>query len=150
MPQVERADGSWLTDTSAIIARYEAEHPSPALTPVNPAANFISLLLEDFFDEWLWRPALYYRWAFDDDARLMSAQLARTMMRDVPAPFWARRQLILARQRRVYLARDGVTATNRTAIEALYLNVIEALEPVLARESLNKSEDSRLLRSSPW
>jgi glutathione S-transferase len=132
MPQVERADGSWLTDTSAIIAQYESEQPSPSLRPVSAAARFISLLLEDFFDEWLWRPALYYRWAFDDDARLMSAQLARTMLRDVPAPSWFRRRLILARQRRVYLSGDGVTSANRAAIEALYVSVIEALEPVLA------------------
>lgn len=132
MPQVERADGTWLTDTTAIIARYEAEHPAPALRPSSPAARFISLLLEDFFDEWLWRPALYYRWAFEDDARLMSAQLARTMLADVPAPFGLRRRLILARQRRVYLSGDGVTAANRAAIEALYLNVVAALEPVFA------------------
>jgi glutathione S-transferase len=132
MPQVERADGSWLTDTSAIIAHYESEQPSPSIRPVSAAARFISLLLEDFFDEWLWRPALYYRWAFDDDARLMSAQLARTMLRDVPAPLWFRRRLILARQRRVYLNGDGVTSANRAAIEALYISVIEALEPVLA------------------
>ena len=34
----------------------------------------------DAFDEWLWRPALYYRWAFADDARLMSARLAGGML----------------------------------------------------------------------
>ena len=36
---------------------------------------FASLLLEDFGDEWLWRPALFYRWWFDEDARL-ARQLA--------------------------------------------------------------------------
>jgi len=132
MPQVECSDGAWLTDTTAIIAHFEETLPSPRLHPVSPRARFISLLLEDMFDEWLWRPALYYRWAFDDDARLMSTQIARSMLRDVPVPLWLRRRLILARQRQVYLAEDGVTSATRGAVEALYTRMLALLEPIFA------------------
>lgn len=130
MPQIETADGRWLTDTTAIMDHFEKVLPSPAIRPSTPAIAFASLLLEDLFDEWLWRPALYYRWAFDEDSRLMSAQIARTMMRDVPAPFWLRRRLILARQRNVYIRDDGVTPETSRQIEALYLDTLDALEPI--------------------
>ena len=132
MPQVETPDGDWLTDTTDIIAHFEAKLPAPGLRPTDPVAAFLSLLLEDTFDEWLWRPALYYRWAFAEDARLMSSQLARTMLRDAPGPFFLRRQVILRRQRRVFLKQDGVTRTTAPQIEDLYLRTLAMLEPILA------------------
>lgn len=135
MPQIETADGRWLTDTTVIMDHFEQVQPSPSIRPSSPAIAFASLLLEDLFDEWLWRPALYYRWAFEDDSRLMSAQLARTMMRDVPAPFWLRRRLILARQRNVYIRDDGVTPETSRQIEALYLDTLDALEPIFRARS---------------
>ena len=133
MPQVEGPDGTWQTDTTAILARFEAQQPEPRLQPEEPVAGFLSLLLEDLFDEWLWRPALYYRWAFAEDRALMSAQIARTLLRDVPAPFWLRRRFILERQRWVYLRRDGVTRETAPRIEALYRRTIGALEAIFAR-----------------
>lgn len=133
MPQVETPDGAWLTDTTAIIRRFENADIGPRLRPTSPTAAFLSLLLEDAFDEWLWRPALYYRWAFAEDARLMSRQIARTLLRDVPGPLWVRDLAIRARQRREFLTRDGVTAKTAPAIAGLYLEVLAALEPLLAR-----------------
>jgi len=132
MPQVEMPDGTWLTDTTLIIQHIERTQPEPAITPRDPVARFVSILLEDFGDEALWRPALYYRWAFANDARLMSARLARGMMRDVPLPFFLRRQMILRRQQLVYLRRDGVTAHTRSAIEQLYMATLQAMELALA------------------
>lgn len=132
MPQIEMADGTWRTDTTAIMADFERRFPEPALSPSDPLTRFFSLLLEDYGDEWLWRPALHYRWSFDEDMTLMSAQIARTMLRDVKLPFWARRQFILRRQRRVYLAQDGVTKETIPQIEALYLGTLDAMEAVLA------------------
>lgn len=132
MPALELADGRWLTDTPRIIDALEAAHPKPRLTPADPVARFLAELLEAYGDEHLWRPALYYRWAFADDARLMSARLARGMLRDVPLPFALRRLLILARQRRAYLAGDGVTRATAPAIEGLYRDTLAALETALA------------------
>lgn len=133
MPQIEMPDGRWLTDTTAIIARFEASGEGPSMSPADPAAKFVSLLLEDYGDEWLWRPALHYRWSFDEDMTLMSSQIARTMMRDLKLPFWMKRQAILRRQRKVYLAEDGVTKETATQIEELYLDTLDAMEAVLAQ-----------------
>ncbi len=133
MPQVERPDKTWETDTTAIIARNEDRREEPRLRPEAPVAAFLSRLLEDTFDEWLWRPALYYRWAFAEDRTLLSAQLARTLLRDVPAPFWLRRRSILTRQRWVFLRQDGVTRATAPQVEALYHRTLDALEPIFSR-----------------
>jgi len=131
MPQIECPDGTWLTDTTLIIRHFEATIPEPAISPRDPVTRFIAQLIEDFGDESLWRPALYYRWAFADDARLMSGRLARGMLRDVPLPFALRRQLILRRQQGVYLRKDGVAPATRHAIERLYFESLAAMEAVL-------------------
>lgn len=131
MPQVECPDGTWFTDTTLIIQHFEKALPTPAIAPRDPAIRFVSQFIEDFGDESLWRPALYYRWAFSDDARLMSGRLARGMLRDVKLPFAARRQLILRRQQGVYLRKDGVTRATRHAIEHLYFDALTAMEAAL-------------------
>lgn len=132
MPQIELPGGGWLTDTSPTIAWIEANHPEPRITPAVPLLRFVSRLIEDFGDEALWRPALYYRWAKADDARLLGGRLAAGMLRDVPLPLAARRALITWRQRRHYLRDEGVTRANRAAIEALYLDTLAVLEAIFA------------------
>ena len=132
MPQIELGDGHWLTDTTPSIAWIEAQFPEPRIAPAAVLPGFVSRLIEDFGDEALWRPALYYRWAKPDDARLMSRRIAAGMMRDIKLPLALRRQIILRRQRRHYLRGEGVTAANSAAVEALYLDTLAALDPVLA------------------
>ncbi len=134
MPQVEAPDGTWLTDTTPIIARFEDETDRTgvglSLRPSGALARVCSIILEDLFDEWLWRPALYYRWAFPDDNRLMSAHIARGFLRDWRLPFWIRRRFILMRQRREFLSGDGVTRKTAPQVEALYGDVLDILEPI--------------------
>lgn len=130
MPQLLSAQGAWLTDTTAIIAHFEGQGAEPKLSSITATGNFFSLLLEDAFDEWLWRPALYYRWAFEEDSRLMGRQIARTLLRDLAAPLWLRSFWITQRQKREYLKSDGVTRENGPAIERHYLSLLDMLEPV--------------------
>ena len=132
MPALRTPAGEWLTDTTAILRRLEAETHGPALQPEAPLAAFLSLFLEDAFDEWLWRPALYYRWAFADDARLMSRRIAATLMRDLPLPLPVKAEVIRRRQQRVYLRQDGITGATAPSVARLYPEVLDLLEPVLA------------------
>ena len=71
VPQVECADGSWLVDTTLIIEHLERVRPEPAITPRDPAVAFVSRLIEDYADEWLWRPAMHYRWSFPETCVLV-------------------------------------------------------------------------------
>jgi glutathione S-transferase len=134
MPQLELPDGRWLTDSTAIIEQLEREFSAPTIYPSDPATCFIADLLEDFADEWLWRPAMYYRWAFAEDARQLSERLARGLMRDVPLPLSARRWLIKHRQRALFLKGDGITRYTAPVVEALYLQVLAALECALDKQ----------------
>lgn len=133
MPQVEWEHGQWLSDTTLIIDFLEIHHPETSIMPTSPAMKFVAQLLEDFGDEWLWRPALYYRWAHAADARLMSHRLAKGMMRDVPLPFFMRRWVILNRQRFQFLWRDGIRPGTAKRVEAHYLETLDALEAVLKK-----------------
>ncbi len=134
MPQVECPDGAWLTDSTEILQYLEAHAPGPDLTPPDPVARFMALLLEDVGDETLWRPALYYRWAFDTDATLLSGRIAAEMLRDVPLPRFMRRWFILRRQRQVYMDQDGVTRDTAPAVERLYHDTLAALENALTEQ----------------
>lgn len=133
MPAIELADGRWMTDTTAIIDWIEARRTEPEVTPRDPALRFFSLLLEDYADEWLWRPALHYRWSFQPDTALMGRRIAGEMMRDVPGPLALRTAVIIARQQRKYVRGDGITPATRGAVEGLYLRTLAALETILAR-----------------
>ncbi|MFN7504218.1 MAG: glutathione S-transferase family protein, partial [Limnobacter sp.] len=134
MPQVEWFDGQWLSDTTLIIEFLEKLTSSTSVMPEHPTLRFLAQLLEDFGDEWLWRPALYYRWANPQDARLMSHRLADGMMRDVPLPFFMRRWVILNRQRLHFLWLDGVRKHTAKRVEAHYLETLDALETVLLKQ----------------
>jgi len=129
VPQVECPDGSWLIDTTLILSHLEATRPEPALSPHAPALKFISLLLEDFADEWLWRPAMHYRWSYPENARLMSAWLAEHVDRRVPQ--FLKRRFWYSRQLGTFVVGDGVTDQTRAAVESAYLDTLAALEPIL-------------------
>ena len=66
-PTVRLADGRWMSDTTPMIAWLERQHPERPVIPEDPVQRYVALLIEDFADEWLWRPAMYYRWSHGDD-----------------------------------------------------------------------------------
>jgi len=129
VPQVECPDGSWLVDTTLIIEYFERVRPEPAVAPRDPAVAFVSRLIEDYADEWLWRPAMHYRWSFPETARLMSAWLAEHLA-DRRAPQWVKRWYWRRRQQRIFVEGDGVTDETRSAVEGAYLETLATLETV--------------------
>jgi len=132
IPQVECPDGSWLVDTTLIIEYLERVRPEPAVTPRDPAVAFVGRLLEDYADEWLWRPAMHYRWSFPETARLMGAWLAEHLG-ERPVPKWMKRRFWQRRQYRTFVRGDGVSESTRAAVEGFYLDTLAMLEPVFAR-----------------
>ena len=64
IPQIECSDGTWLVDSTLIIDYFERVRPEPPVVPENAAVAYIDELLEDYADEWLWRPAMHYRWSY--------------------------------------------------------------------------------------
>jgi glutathione S-transferase len=132
MPAVELPDGRWLTDTTPTIAWLETQHGGPAVIPPEPVQGFFAGLLEDFADEWLWRPALHYRWSYRGDALLLSRRIVDEMMPRVPLPGAVKRWGIRLRQRTRYVRGDGITPATRAHVEGVYLRTLDALGAVFA------------------
>jgi glutathione S-transferase len=132
MPAIELPDGRWITDTTPIIDWLETQHSEPAVVPLDPVQGFVSRLLEDYADEWLWRPALHYRWSYRGDALLLSRKIVDEMFGDVPLPGALKRLVIRLRQRHRYVRGDGVTDRTRSHVERVYLTSLAQLEAILA------------------
>ncbi|CAK9030313.1 Hypothetical protein SCF082_LOCUS19172, partial [Durusdinium trenchii] len=130
---LDRSTGKYYRDTTSIIELFESRpaeflEPSSARRPVmpsNPEANFISQLLEDYFDEWMWTPALYYRW----EPRLDAGNLARRFikhdfMRDmlVPMPDPVAELVVIDRQHEEYVRAGGGVrdAAGKAMMEDIY------------------------------
>jgi len=132
MPAVELPDGRWITDTTPIIDWFETQWPEPAVVPTDPLQAFVSRLLEDYADEWLWRPALHYRWSHRADALLLSRKIVDEMFMDIPLPRALKRLAIRLRQQHRYVRGDGVTDRTRSHVESVYLKTLAHLEGILA------------------
>jgi glutathione S-transferase len=134
-PLVECPDGTWLCDTTPIIQAFENGTPETPIRPRDPLVAFCSYFLEDSFDEWLWAPALYYRWAFDMDERRRSDEFTYTIAaRGLPLPRFMLRWVIKSRQTGVHLKRNGlVSDRHNRQIEQLYIDLLDLLQPILKK-----------------
>jgi glutathione S-transferase len=130
MPTLQLADGRWMTDSTKIIQWFEAAVPEPPLLPPDPLQAFICLLLEDYADEWLWRPAMHYRWHYPEGAGLQSRHLIDENTAGIPLPAFVLRWNLRRRQRSGYTTGDGITAENVPGVEAIFLRTLEQLEAI--------------------
>lgn len=131
LPTVELPGGRWMTDTTPMIGWLEQQHPTPPAIPPDPVQALFALLIEDFGDEWLWRPAMHYRWNNAADRELASRMLATELVR-LPLPLPLRRRWIAWRQTRLFVRGDGVERATRPHMDAAYTRVLDRLEPVLS------------------
>jgi glutathione S-transferase len=130
MPAVELADGRWMSDSTPIIQWFESALPTPAVIPEDPLQRFFSLLLEDYADEWLWRPGMHFRWHYHQGAHFASRHLASEIAAGMPLPFWVKKRIIIRRQRGGYTSGDGITPDQVPGVEAIYRRSLEQLEAI--------------------
>ena len=132
MPALQLEDGRWLTDSTLILQWLDQAYPAYPLLPQDPVLRFVSLLLEDYADEWLWRPAMYFRWHYAPDAARLSRHISEELLSDMPGPLWLKQFFVRQRQRRLFTVGDGVSAHTQAHVEGIYLNALAALEAMLA------------------
>ncbi len=132
VPVVELADGRRMTDTTPILAWLEKRFPDPPVIPADPLQAFVSQLIEDYADEWLWRPAMHYRWSYRQDAMHVSRRLAEGPGSANPLPAFVLRPLVRLRQRTLFVRRDGVTRETWDHVEETYRTALRQLEAILA------------------
>ncbi len=82
VPLVVTLKNEGIQDSTPIIERLESEYPEPSIHPSDPAAAFISVLIEEFADEWGNKWMFHYRWAREVDQLSAAGRLARMMMPD--------------------------------------------------------------------
>ena len=132
MPAVALADGRWMTDSTPMIAWLEEQFPEPAVIPVDPVQRFFSLLLEDYAEEWLWRPAMHYRWSYRRDALQLSRTIADEMLTSFRVPGALKRAGVRRRQIGGWAKGDGVTDETWDHIEGCYTGALSRLSTILA------------------
>ena len=133
MPALQLEDGRWLTDSTLILQWLDQAYPAYPLLPQDPVLRFVSLLLEDYADEWLWRPAMHYRWHYAPDAARLSRHISEELLSDMPGPLWLKQFFVRQRQRRLFTVGDGVSAHTQAHVEGIYLNALAALEAMLVK-----------------
>lgn len=133
MPAIQLADGRWLTDTTKIIDWYEGQLGGHPLVPDDPVQAFVCHLLEDWADEWWWRPAMHYRWHYSEGARFASWHLASELTTSVRLPVWLKSKYFMVRQRRGYTVGDGLTKENIAAVEAGVRRFFQQLQAIFSK-----------------
>jgi glutathione S-transferase len=131
VPGMQLADGRWLTDTTPIIAWLDEQYPEPAVLPAEPLVAFFSRLVEDYADEWLWRPAMHYRWDYSQDAQHLSRVLADELGGELKLPGFIKRHFIRSRQRGLFTKGDGVTRANWDHVEKIYFDSLTHMSAIL-------------------
>ena len=133
VPVIECADGSFMRDSTAMIEWFEQQYGVGSVLPDAPESAFYCRLLEDYADEGLWRPALYFRWAFDKDAELYSRRFTEDFLSYPLTPAAVLRATVRDRQRRVYLRGEGITPENRADVDRHYTDELADLESIFHR-----------------
>ena len=133
MPAIEMANGQWLYDTTPTIQWLENKHPEAPVLPEDSALAFIALLIEDYADEWLWRPAMWWRWVPKASRVALGRRIAGEIMMakslTTPMGFICGR-----RQLREWLWDDGVNASNEKAVRDMLFRELEFLEPLFEQQ----------------
>jgi glutathione S-transferase len=133
MPILELGDGRLMTDTTMIIQWFEQHYPQQRLIPQDPLQRFVCLLLEDWADEWWWRPAMHYRWHYAEGAHLQSRHLADELLGGVQVPGILKRWHLRRRQRGGYTSGDGIHPGAVAGVEAMYLRLLQQMEDIFSR-----------------
>ncbi len=131
IPVVVDPDGTPLWDSTAIIDHLDA-HPTTtadrSVTPTDPVLRFLAHLLDDFSDEWFYRPAVGSRWSYPDNTVAAGWQIAEELSVAVPMPAAMVRERVVETMT-ASLIRLGVTAENIDVWMAeVFVAWLEALE----------------------
>ncbi len=129
------ADGlQAIVDSTPIIDRLEAEHPSRSVRPDDPVLDFLDRLIEDFADEWLTKAMFHYRWHHAEDAAnagplltfWQDPQLNADQARQASDAF-SQRQIS-----RLYVV--GSSALTASVIESSYERLVGIMDRIIERQ----------------
>jgi glutathione S-transferase len=79
VPLVVTPDEKGLQDSTPIMEQMDGLFPEPSIHPSDPVCAFVSLLLEEFGDEWGNKWMFHLRWAREEDRLSAAGRIAATM-----------------------------------------------------------------------
>lgn len=134
MPVVRTQKGEWLQDTTPMIDWFEARHTEMPVTTGDPVTDFFLRLMEDYADEWMWRPAILSRW----ESRLDRNYYQTMFVREFVGGFWAKARpltwiagkLVQKHQFDKFLFGDGMDRKNRDYVWSIYTDTLDRLETI--------------------
>jgi glutathione S-transferase len=135
VPLVVTPDAEGIQDSTPILDRFERERSDPGIHPPDPVAAFVSVLLEEFGDEWGNKWMFHFRWAREVDQLAAAGRIARTLAPDADE---AQAAGMTEQVRKRMLGRIGfVGSSPQTApqIEASFREALALLEAHLAERS---------------
>ena len=83
IPLVLTPEGEAWQDSTPILEKFEARFPAPQIHPEDPVSAFVSVLLEEFGDEWGNKWMFHYRWAREADQVSAARRIAKSMIPDL-------------------------------------------------------------------
>jgi glutathione S-transferase len=132
VPLVVTPDGKGMQDSTPIMDAMEDLFPDPSTHPSDPISKFVSLLLEEFGDEWGNKWMFHLRWAREEDRLSAAGRIASTMAPkgDEEARLAVRAKVIERMTGRVYFV--GSNEVTAPQIEQSFQDSLALLESHLA------------------
>lgn len=82
IPAVKTPDGEIIWDTTSLILHFETLYPERSVLPDDTTLLLLAFVIEDFNDEWLYRPAVSTRWLYPENAISGGFDLARSTSKE--------------------------------------------------------------------
>jgi glutathione S-transferase len=87
IPVVKNPDGVPMWDSTTVIEHLDLATPAQrSVLPEDPTLRFLAYLLDDFSDEWFYRPAVGSRWSYPANTETAGWQIAEELSVAIPAP----------------------------------------------------------------
>lgn len=140
IPMLFLPDGTVMQDSTPILDMLDARHPEPALHPADPALRFLSILLEEYGDEWGNKLMFHYRWGYPADQRHRGRSLAAATVGGVTCDRLGRLAAplvapLIVRRMIPRMAFAGANDNNKPLLVESFANVADILEQHLSTRS---------------
>ena len=96
IPVVTDPDGHLMWDSTTIIEHLDTATPERSVVPTDPTLRFIAYLLDDFSDEWFYRPAVGSRWNYPGNTEAAGWQIAEELSSLIGMPGGFTRENVVA------------------------------------------------------
>ncbi len=99
IPVVTTPDGVPMWDSTSMIEHLDTLDDRPegrSVLPADPTLSFLAHLLDDYSDEWFYRPAVGSRWSYPDNTVTGGWQIADEFASVLPMPAAMVREMVVA------------------------------------------------------